>query len=112
MCILVSSPFRLFAIADSAANEKTHTAWVSGRGGDDVQAEESHIISTETQCVWVSLCYTLRQERPVFFTGKLILTPFFASCKTPKIIVDLLKLTVYSCNQGVTNDRRASNRFR
>jgi len=94
MCILVSSPFRLVAIADSAANEKTHTAWVSGRGGDNVQAEESHIISTETQCVWVSLCYTLRQERPVFFTGKPILNAFFYRRK--QINVDFHKLTVYS----------------
>tara|TARA_R110000868_G_scaffold10504_1_gene51356 strand:+ start:990 stop:1211 length:222 start_codon:yes stop_codon:yes gene_type:complete len=37
MCILVSSPVRLIAIADSTAHEKTHTAWVSGRGGNNVQ---------------------------------------------------------------------------
>jgi hypothetical protein len=58
---LAATRIRSTANAARTANEKTHTAWVSGRGGNNVQAKESHIISTETQCVWDSLCYTLHR---------------------------------------------------
>lgn len=56
-------------LARGAFHEKTHTAWVSGRGVDvRKQFKVKSHIQTETQCVWVQLKLFTPRHRATRFS--------------------------------------------
>ena len=95
---LAPSDLLAYALVFRAANKKPFTAWVSGRGRDGRRYKKVAHQDRNPMRKGFACINAPPLERPVFFTGKAILNRFFARCKPLKIILDLPKFTIYSCN--------------